>query len=184
MTTAPSKKCWKENQKKMDALWAETTAKIDTLHARPAAGRQPVIDMLAARFGGTSHYVQTTSLPFYSQSARIEVYESSKMQYMVDIASQQIIEMQQLPVGNPSYHTTPRLAPAVLEQLARQFIQTAGANLNLSVLTPDFANKVNTFFFRWEDRSRSQPDGGARFVQVAYSAAGDFLNYYNTLPLP
>ena len=173
-----------KSQEKIDALWAETSARIDALQARPAAERQQVVDMLATRFGENVHYVQTTHLPFYSQSARMEVYESPEMQYMVDIASQQIIEMQPLPVGNPTYHTTPRLAPAELEQRARQFILSSGANINLSSLTPAFGNKTNTFFFRWEDRGRRQPDGGARFVQVGYSAAGDFLNYYNTLPLP
>ena len=173
-----------KSKEKMDALWAETSAKIDALKARPAADRQHTIDLLAARFGETVQYMETTGLPFYSQTARIEVYHSARMEYMLDIASQQIIEMQPLPVGNPSYHTTPRLAPAELEQRARQIIASIGANLNLSTLTPDFGNKTDTFFFRWEDRSRSMPDGEARFVQVGYSAAGDFLNYYNTLPLP
>jgi hypothetical protein len=174
-----------KSKEKMDALWAVTTAKIDALQARPAQDRQASIDMLAARFGDSVHYVQTTSLPFYSQSARIEVYESLTMQYMVDIASQQIIEMQPLPVGNPPYHTTPKLAPPELERRARQFIASTGADLNLSALTPAFGNKEEiTFFFRWENHNREQPDGGARFVQVAYSAAGDFLNYYNTLILP
>jgi hypothetical protein len=174
-----------KSKDKMDALWAETSAKIDALTARPAAERQPVVDMLAARFGETVHYIHTNRLPFYSQSAEIEVYESEKMQYMVDIAGGQIIEMQPLPVGSPPYHTTPRLAPAELEKRARQFIISAGANLNLATLTPSFNNKgERTYFFRWEDRGRRQPDGGARFVQIGFSAAGDFLNYYNTLPLP
>jgi len=174
-----------KSKEKMDALWAETIAKIDALKARPAQARQASIDMLAARFADSVHYVQTTSLPFYSQTAHIEVYESLTMQYMVDITSQQIIEMQPLPVGNPPYHTTPQLAPAELERRARQFILTTGANLDLTALTPAFGNKgEKTFFFRWEDHSHAQPDGGARFVQVGYSAAGDFLNYYNTLPLP
>ena len=173
-----------KSKEKMDALWAKTSAKIDTLKARPAADRQQTVDMLATRFSEAVEYMRTTGLPFYSQNARVEVYHSARMEYMVDITSQQIIEMQLLPVGNPSYHTTPRLAPAELEQRARQLIASSGANLNLSTLTPDFGNKIDTFFFRWEDRSRSMPDGEARFVQVGYSAAGDFLNYYNTLPLP
>jgi hypothetical protein len=159
-------------------------AKIDALKARPAEARQPVVDMLAARFGETMQYAETTGLPFYSQSARMEVYQSSKMQYTVDIASGQIIEIQALPVGSPSYHTAPRLAPGQLEQRARQFILSTRANANLSVLTSAFGDKTDIFFFRWEDRGRRQPDGRARFIQVAYSAAGDFLNYYNTLPLP
>jgi hypothetical protein len=173
-----------KSQEKIDALWAETVAKIDALKARPAEARQPIIDMLAAHFGETVQYVETTGLLFYSQSARMEVYQSSKMEYTVDIASGQIIEIQPLPVGSPPYHTTPRLTPVELEQRARQFILSTGANVNLSFLTPAFGNKTDTFFFRWEDRGRRQPDGGARFVQVGYSAAGDFLNYYNTLPLP
>ncbi len=70
-----------------------------------------------------------------------------------------------------------------LEQRAQDLVQLAAPDIDLGGLTPVRNQKGDNFFFRWEDRTRPLlPDGRSYpFIQVALSAGGELLNFYNTL---
>ena len=77
------------------------------------------------------------------------------------------------------------MALAGLEQVARDLIARAAPSVRLEGLTPVHTAVEGNFIFRWEDRTLPLLEDGLSypFIQVALTASGDLLNFYNTLPL-
>ena len=126
-----------------------------------------------------------TSLPFYRNDLTFFQYVTGTRVYVLD-ASGDVIEIS--PIEPPQTSDLTPLAPlskAELEKKARSLIQLWAPGTDLEALTEAGGEKINTFFFRWENREKALLDDGRSypFIQVGFNEDGELLNYYNTLPL-
>ncbi|MGC1378813.1 MAG: hypothetical protein WA821_21455 [Anaerolineales bacterium] len=126
------------------------------------------------------------AFPYYRSDIDLTTYETSSRVYIVYTKSHQIIEIDvKEPPQTSSLTAIAPLSQAELEKKARAFVAVASPGVDLDALTPAGGSKINTFFFRWEDRTKPVLDDGMSypFVQVGYNSDGELLGYYNTLPL-
>lgn len=120
----------------------------------------------------------------YNRFIRVDRYNGRQFYYLVDPTSSQIIEVMPIPEVSFEVDTTQKYTEQELEQKAREFVTKAASDLVLAELTPAFGNKNGlTYFFRWEDKNKKLEGVQPAFIQVGFSAGGDFLNYVNTLPI-
>ena len=126
-----------------------------------------------------------TALPFYRNDLTFFQYVTGTRVYVLD-ASGDVVEI--FPLQPPQTSDLTPIAPlsrAGLEKKARSLIQLLAPGTDLEALTEAGGEKINTFFFRWENRTKALLDDGRSypFIQVGFNADGELLNYYNTLPL-
>jgi len=120
------------------------------------------------------------SLPYLSDVS-LSTYETDSRYYTLDDQTHQIIaiEPKNMPSGSEG------LSMQELEKLAREMIALASPEINLDTLTPKHGSKIGTYFFHWEDRTRSFVEGDRSYpcAQVGLTGKGELLNYINTLPM-
>jgi hypothetical protein len=169
-----------ESQVKMDRLWAETLWQIEALQARPIAERDQTVAMLSQISGADPVYLSRSRTP-YNPASELEEYEAGAFMYQVDIKSGQIVKVWLK--NQEDYRVDALYSEAELADMARDYIANVYPEISLDRLTLIVQNKdKEVYFFRWEDPASQTADGTQRFVQVAYSQSGDFLNYENTFP--
>lgn len=169
-----------EAARRMDLLWEETQTKVEEIIARPGAEREPVSRMIEQIEGESPTYLRRWHFP-YNPAAELERYQTDRHVYTVEIDTSQVVEI--IPVDS-AYRVEAIYSEAELQEKAQDFVRNVARSLDLDALRLSIGTKGGqTFFFRWEDASRVLPDDTVPFVQVGFSAAGDFLNYVNTLPV-
>jgi hypothetical protein len=153
---------------------------------RAAATYAPVEPADAAAIAqiesGKALLVETGKLmPFYRANRELTSYQTSTWTYIIDGQTHVIVEI--LPVQETAASEGATLDVAELEQMARQFISKAAPGTNLDSLRSSHSSQTTNFLFRWEDhRARVMEDGITfPYIQVALSASGQMLNYFNTL---
>jgi len=127
---------------------------------------------------------EITSLPYYRNDITLFQYQTRKNYYVLN-AEGAIIEIT-LIQGLPVVEITPNapLNADQLEEKALSFINLIAPGTSVDTLTPQHGSKIDTFFFKWEDRTKPPLDGGGfPFIQAALNLNGELLNYINTLPL-
>lgn len=165
---------------KMDALWQETLDQINRLKARPADQRIGAMQLVQSIDGGEVSYLDRDRIP-YDMTADLERYSGKRYVYLVDIATGQIIQVAL--IDQNDYRLDPALSKIELGTKARAFAARIAGSMDLDGLVLSTGDKVGeTFFFRWEDQTKTLPSGFHPFLQVGISRAGDLLNIVNTLP--
>lgn len=128
--------------------------------------------------GGQVKFVDIGLIPYYSLNSKLSTYETPSNYYVLYSQTHQIVEITSklLPPGSEG-------SAKELEQKAREMITLISPEVNLDTLTPAHAEKIGTYFFRWNDLKGQLDTGGYPFVQVVLNGNGELINYYNTLPL-
>ncbi|MBI5755274.1 hypothetical protein HZA41_03585 [Candidatus Peregrinibacteria bacterium] len=108
-------------------------------------------------------------------------------QYLVDLASNQIIQMgpasqSSLTDPTPEMDFTPRYTKKELQTYSVNWLKER--NIDVDSLAKEFEFSVGTkdgkgFFFRWTDNKAQE--GEMRFLQVGFTIGGSLLSYSNTL---
>ncbi len=170
-----------ESAKKMEALWQEVVNRINELSARPAEERVSAVQLIQSIDGvGDVIYLDRDRSP-YDNRAQLERYKTSQFIYLIDIATNQIVEINL--VDELNINTNPNFSSGQLERKAREFISLVAENVDLEVLKPAFGDKGGEmFFFRWKDPLTMLDGGMPAFIQVGYSQSGDLVHFINTFP--
>lgn len=171
------------SQEKMDALWDDVDRQIEELLARPTEERANAVQLIQSLSIDTGNVTYLdVDRTLYNQTSQLERYQTDNFIYSIDIQTNQIIEIVPIDTGDSAGESY-SLSQAELEQKAKDIIYKVTNGLNVSLLTPSFGDKQGiTFFFRWEDRSKTLNDGMVPFIQVGLSSEGKLLNFVNTLP--
>lgn len=160
--------------------------RIDTMVARPANERKGALDAILA-FSGKSNanVVYSETVPSgYNPRVLEEVYVVGLDQYEVNVANNQIIQFGPRPLvlGEVTkIYTSGSLSVTKLKALAMEKIANT-SKVHLAELTASTGGKVDNYFFRWEDSSRTV-EGMHPFIQVGISSGGEIESYTNTLSL-
>lgn len=155
----------------------------------PLEQRQTDIDAIQRVFPGEVRLEDVGGLlPMYTDH-QLHLYRAGEWRVIIDPVVHRIMLIDREPQAG-GQHEPPGQGglpgaptPADLENRAVEFAQLAAPGIDLARLTPVYNQKGDNSFFRWEDRTRPLlPDGRSYpFIQVALSADGELLNYYNTL---
>lgn len=117
----------------------------------------------------------------YRTDVAYSTYETQDKYYTLDSNLRLVvrIEPKNMMVGSEG------LSVPKLEKMAREMIVLVSPEINLDTLTYSLGQKIGTYFFRWEDRTKPFLDDGQSypFVQVGLNGKGELLNYINTLPM-
>jgi hypothetical protein len=173
-----------ESKTKIDVLWADTVSQIEKAIGRSPAEQKAIQDHIAVLEGTFPQYISRTVFP-YNPAIAIEKYETLQYIYSVDMETEQILEV--MPVDSTRFRREANsesapLSAEELEQRAISYLKTVDPNLERSNLQANFSDKEGrNYFFRWEDPTKTLPDGMTPFVQVGLSSQGELLNYVNTL---
>lgn len=173
-----------ESQTKIDLLWKDTVSQIEKAIGRSPEEQKAFKDRIAVLDGSYPEYIMRTVFP-YNPDVAIEKYSTEKYTYSVDMATGQILEV--MPIDSTRFRREANsgnssLSADELEQQAVSYINSVDTNLDLGNLQPNFSDKDGrNYFFRWEDPTKTLPDGMTPFVQVGLSSWGELLNYVNTL---
>lgn len=120
-------------------------------------------------------------MPFYRTNRELRNYQTAAWTYIIDAQSHWIVEI--LSVHETAVSEGSQKDIAELEQIARQFIAKASPDTKLDGLRPNHSSQTSNYLFRWEDHRVRVMDDGLTYpyIQVALSASGQMLNYFNTL---
>jgi hypothetical protein len=135
---------------------------------------------------GLVSVVDVSAFPYYRAEIELTSYETDGNYFTVYSDHHQIIEI--IPKVSPltdELPLVPNFSIDTLEQQARELIALLAPDTNLDGLTFVPGEKIRTYFFRWEDRTKPLLDDGMSypFVQVSFNENGELLNYINTLSL-
>lgn len=135
---------------------------------------------------GLVSVVDVSAFPYYRAEIELTSYETDGNYFTVYSDHHQIIEI--IPKVSPltdELPPVPNFSIDTLEQQARELIALLAPDVKLDELTFVPGEKVRTYFFRWEDRTKPLLDDGMSypFVQIGFNENGELLNYINTLPL-
>lgn len=169
-----------KSAEEIEALWQATIQQINALSARPEEEREKAVRLIQSiELGDVTYLDQDRSS--YDTITKLERYQTSKFYYSVNIATNQIVEINLVDEFN--INLTPLFTQNELETKAREFITLVAPDTNLASLISYFGNKGSEiFFFRWEDRSKRLKEGMYPFIQIGLSQGGDLVHYINTLP--
>jgi hypothetical protein len=130
--------------------------------------------------GSLPVFMDIGAFPYYRSDVNLSTYETALNFYILNSQTHKVIEIspKQLPTaieGNPQE----------LEQKAKELIALISPEVNIELLTPTHGEKIGTYFFRWEDRTKPFLDDGRSypFIQVGFNGNGEILGFYNTLSL-
>jgi hypothetical protein len=165
---------------RMKSLWENTFRQIDNLTARPIEDREKTTEYIRTLENTNKvEYSFHTTLPYYGKNIAVEIYNTDKNRYTIDIESGNVLEI--VIIDQNAYSTDAIYSTEDLQARAIDFVRLISPVTDLSRLNLSVGQKVGTFFFRWEDPSHELLDGTTPFVQVGLSQSGDFLTYINTL---
>ena len=124
---------------------------------------------------------EKTAMPYYDLNAVIDVYISNGQAYYVDEGSQAVVQ-----ILTPD-ENSPEMTAVYNEDQLRKMAETIAYDFikddtKLENLSFSLGQKLNHYFFHWDDTSKQLDDGTHPFIQVGLSQNGDFLNLTNTLP--
>lgn len=135
---------------------------------------------------GLVSVVDVSAFPHYRAEIELTSYETDGNYFTVYSDHHQIIEI--IPKVSPltdELPLVPNFSIDTLEQQARELIALLAPDTNLDGLIFVPGEKIRTYFFRWEGRTKPLLDDGMSypFVQVGFNENGELLNYINTLSL-
>jgi hypothetical protein len=122
-----------------------------------------------------------TSMPYYDLEAMIDIYLSDGLSYYVDEDTQAVVQIftpDEYPHETTTSYSEDQLRK-MAETIAYMFIKDDTRLENLSF---SLGQKIDNYFFHWDDTSKQLYDGTHPFIQIGISQDGDFLNLVNTLP--
>lgn len=126
------------------------------------------------------------AIPYYRADIKLTSYQTETYYYTIYSNQHSIIEIvpKRIPLTSDLTPISP-LSISELEQKARNFIEFISPDTEIDTLTAIPGSKKESYFFRWEDRTKPLLDDGRSypFVQIGYNLDGELLNFYNTLPL-
>ena len=156
---------------------------FDTPTAPPGADAADLAAIQRFEQDGASLVETSALLQVYRADALQRRYQSTRWTYLLDPLSHQILQIQ--PVEETAAAEGSPLAPAQLEQAARDLIAKIAPQVNLAELIPAHTSASGNFLFRWEDHRLALLEDGRSypFIQVASNASAGLLTYLNTLPL-
>lgn len=133
--------------------------------------------------GEDVQWIENEKLPYYSMENDLEVFVSGDLQFRIDSASGQIIEIMPTDPGKLFPIVGTWLNEDDLENLATTYIVKAKINVDFSALNLEIFNKEETnYFFRWSTGQPNTPEYGKNYIQIGFTKDGQFLNLVNTLP--
>lgn len=122
-----------------------------------------------------------TSMPYYDLDSMIDIYLSDGLSYYVDEDTQAVVQI--FTPDEYLHETTTDYSEDQLrnmaETIAYSFIK---GDTRLESLSFSLGQKMDNYFFHWDDTSKQLYDGTHPFIQIGLSQNGDFLNLVNTLP--
>lgn len=131
-------------------------------------------------FQSTASYVQQTRRPWYSKTAKVNIYQADGLYYEIDATSGMVTQIQPSDIN---YKIDATYTQNELKKQAQTMVANFTKNkVNLNSLSLTIGKKIGTYFFRWENKSQKLEDGSSSFIQVGLSQNGDFLNFVNTIP--
>ncbi len=169
--------------------WAALLEYRLALLAPPLEERRPDLLAIERVFAGEAVLVDVgVTLP-YDSDRGLHLYRVGDLRVLVDPRVHRIIMIDREAALGERHEApdrgdgTAETSPEALEQRATEFVSLAAPGTDLARLTPVYGQKGENSFFRWEDRGRPLLDDGRSypFIQVALDAAGELLNFYNTL---
>ncbi|MFZ3069603.1 MAG: hypothetical protein WA110_00555 [Anaerolineaceae bacterium] len=114
----------------------------------------------------------------YNLNLKMVDYTDDLMRYQFESISGQLVEIMPIDDQKMIYNFNPLYSEDELQKMAIDFILWINPEIDFDSLNPSVGNKDQmTYFFRWED------DSLLPFIQVGFSAGGEFLNYTNSLGL-
>ncbi len=173
-----------ESKTKIDLLWKDTVSQIEEAIGRSSEEQKAFKEGIAALDGSYPEYIMRTGFP-YNPDVAVEKYATEKYSYSVDITTGQILEIMPVDSTRFRHETDPdsrSLTTSELEKTAVTTIKTIAPDLDISSLQANFSDKDGrNYFFRWEDPTKTLPDGMTPFIQIGLSSEGELLNYVNTI---
>ena len=172
-----------KSAEKIKKLWDDTRKQIDELTARPTKNREDTANIIQTIVNEPVAYQYHDRMPAYDQNANVELYKSNKNIYTMDIATNELIEIDPINSSESGTQNSDKIqSQDALRKLAENLIKSVSKTLDVSKLVFSLGQKGANYFFRWEDTSKKLSSGMQPFVQVGYTQNGDLLNYVNTIP--
>lgn len=181
-----------ESKQKVDALHDQLATEVRKLQERDPAAVAAVVSNIRQLTGDSNLAVEFNSSaanPYTVDSqVRIEQYRDSKgFVYLVNPATNKVVQMGPGPDSKIQFAAAPRLSTDELRNKAEAFLEQKVEDfdqIKISYSSKEMSKPGNmSYAFRWEAKSVPQGEELAPFVQVVLSPAGDVMSFNDTRSL-